>query len=440
MRRQEPNSLRFQDVRMRTGYQVSDFARKPKNGLIMVNGGLITMAVLLTAGIKQFCNNPCRSSKPMSFRRLAVGPHTVIPNLSDGPIPAEIRREARLSRCCAIRRGRCDRRRPIGMRDRRVAGMRPPREGTGVVLVLFAAALWATVGVGARLVPAATVYPPEFLGFARTAIAGPVILSIALVALGPRAALGQRPAFGDLVLFAASNAVFQIGLFRSFAALGVNVTVFLTVCLPPVLALLRDLVRQREPVARGSFLALALAVAGLVLIAADRNAGPAAPPSSDGLAAAILASVAFVTMSDAARSLSRRTPPLMIAGLGLSLSSAIILTLLPFISTIRLASLPEALSDPTILWLAVYLGLGPTALAYVCYCKGIAACRSALVALIASMIEPAIATGLALWVLTDRPFAPETLGCAVLMLAMLVLWHSERELARRTAVTVRHAE
>lgn len=301
---------------------------------------------------------------------------------------------------------------------------------TGIPLVLAAASLWATVGVAAQIVPAASEFPPEIPGFARTAIAGPALLLAALIALGPSAIRSARLNPAGLLVFAASNAVFQIGLFRCFALLGVTVTVFLTVCLPPIMAMAWDWVRRREPVGAGNVLALAHAVIGLWLIADGLAFGGTEMPSSEGIATAIVASLAFVAMTDAARSLGRTAPPLLIAGAGLSLTSALLLIVLPVIGAASLSVVTAALGDPTILGLLVYLGLGPTALAFSCYCTGISRCRSASVGLIASMIEPAIAAGLAIWILSDIPTVAEAIGCTLLAMAMCVLWQSERSLAR----------
>ncbi|MEO8242688.1 MAG: EamA family transporter, partial [bacterium] len=309
--------------------------------------------------------------------------------------------------------------------------MHPASRATGVPLVLLAASLWATVGVAAQLVPAASEFPPEILGFARTAIAGPVLLLVAIIVPGPKAIRLTRLNPAGLVVFATSNAIFQIGLFRCFAILGVTVTVYLTVCLPPLMAMVWNWLRQRESVGVGNVLALAHAVTGLWLIGHGFAFGGTGMPSSEGIVMAIIASLAFVTMTDAARTLGRTEPPLLITGAGLTLSSALLLLTLPVIGVASLSVMTAALGDPTILGLAIYLGLGPTALAYVCYCAGIARCRSVLVGLIASMIEPAIAAVLAISILSDKPSMAEAVGCSLLMIAILILWQSERGLARR---------
>ncbi|WP_365967741.1 EamA family transporter [Mesorhizobium sp.] len=74
----------------------------------------------------------------------------------------------------------------------------------------------------------------------------------------------------------------------------------------------------------------------------------------------------------------------------------------------------------------IYLGLGPTALAYVCYCAGVARCRSAVAGLVASMIEPAVAAGLAFLFLNETLTAWQTLGCLMLLTAIVILWLDEQ--------------
>jgi len=308
-------------------------------------------------------------------------------------------------------------------------------EKSGILLVMVAASLWATVGVGAQLVPASAGLAPELLGFARTAIAGPVILMLAIGKFGLGRITAARINPSGLLLFAVSNAVFQVGLFRCFTLLGVTITVFLTVCLPPIIAMVFGWFQRREEITAGNVIALGYSVAGLGLIAVNNDIGRPTEAQISGLALAVITSIAFVTMSSAARSASRTSPPLLFAGAGLSLSSLVIFLLLPIANVPDISRLIPSLADPSVLGLVLYLGLGPTALAYICYCKGIAKSRSSFVALTATMIEPAVAALLAIWILADSPSTTETMGCMLLMMAMLILWQSEQKLALKRAGT-----
>jgi len=294
----------------------------------------------------------------------------------------------------------------------------------GAGLVILAAALWATVGVMVKLVPAAAELPPEALGLARTLIAGPLVL----LAAG-RNLLRLRQVLrdidrGQLAAFALAGVIFQICLFRSFDALGVTLTVVLTVCLPPVIAMIWSLARG-VPYGRGALLALGLAILGLGLFAFAKGLDGPDGSRSWGLFLAFTASLAFVWMSASARSLARSAPPMLVAGLGLTLSGLIFCTMIPFLPGLSPSSLRSLAGDPEVIALVVYLAAIPTALAYVCYCAGMARCRSTGAGLIATMIEPAIAAVLAAWFLHERLGDSEILGCLLMVLAILVLMRTE---------------
>ena len=301
-------------------------------------------------------------------------------------------------------------------------------EQTGILLVIAAATLWATVGVATQLVPGALELSPELYGFARTAIAGPVLLVLAWTVGRGRRLQFARMWRREIVVFALSSVLFQLCLFRSFAEVGVTVTVFLTVCLPPVLAGIWTLMVRQAPVNAAACTALGLALAGLASFAIGRGAGIAAVGMDvASLFFPILASIAFVVMSYAARSLAEAATPLEVAGAGLTLSSLLLLPALPwFLPSGDALATTWALADGKVLILLLYLGLGPTALAYFCYCAGMARCKSAISGLIATMIEPVVAAALAMALLHERLTSGELVGCLLLMLAMTVLWQGER--------------
>jgi DME family drug/metabolite transporter len=83
--------------------------------------------------------------------------------------------------------------------------------------------------------------------------------------------------------------------------------------------------------------------------------------------------------------------------------------------------------------LVVYLGLVPTALAYLCYCAGIARCRTAVTGLVASMIEPLLAALLASLLLGETVLPITAAGCGILLAAIVLLWQGERPPAPRIA-------
>lgn len=298
---------------------------------------------------------------------------------------------------------------------------------SGLALVMSAAALWATVGVVSRFVPHELAVPDEVYGFARTIVAGPAMLLMALVT-GCTRKIGVG--VGDLsgfLLFGISCAIFQVCLFRSFTLLGVTITVFLTVCLPPVITVFWSLRKIGEPISRQVLLALAISVTGLLAFVSTDTASGNPLDLMLGLALSLLASVAFVLMTNAARSLCADHSPIFVSGLGLVIASLVLALAAMTIAPHAPTHLRAAMGDWRSISVLVYLGLGPTALAYVCYCAGMARCRSAVTGLIASMIEPAVATGLSFLFLNETLTAWQALGCLMLLTAIVMLWLDEQK-------------
>ena len=304
-------------------------------------------------------------------------------------------------------------------------------EKSGIAFVLLAVSLWGTVGISVKLVPSSPVLTPEFLAFARTIIGGAAMLLVALVFVGPHSLRINRFDICHLAKFAMANAVFQIGLFQCFEQLGVTVTAFLTGCLPPAIAATWALFRRPGSVAAGTLASLGLSVLGLAFIASGGDLTPAEAVLQSGMMFAVATSIAFIVMSDAAQSLGRTLQPMAATGIGLTFSGALLLIVALATSSLQMPTIMAELSKPHLLHLSLYLGLVPTALAFLLFCKGIALCSSALVGLTASMFRPAVAMGLSVWILSDTPSAVEAMGCALLMLAMVILWQSERSLARK---------
>ena len=296
---------------------------------------------------------------------------------------------------------------------------------SGLALVMLAAALWATVGVASQLLPHEGNLPEEVFGFARTVVAGPALLFAALVAGRGTTFAGLRHNARGFFVFGLCCAIFQVGLFRSFTMLGVTITVFLTVCLPPIIAVAWSVLKGTEHVSRHIYSAIGMAVVGLIAFSSTAAASGEIEKILLGLMFSLAASVAFVLMSHAARSLSESHPPLLIAGLGLTVTAVFLAPVAYLMLPIGMGELTGRLMDWQYGAVLLYLGLVPTALAYVCYCSGMARCRSAVAGLVASMIEPAVATGLAFLFLREFLSPWEVMGCVLLFFAMLTLWLDE---------------
>ncbi len=301
-----------------------------------------------------------------------------------------------------------------------------PSAVTGIGLVMVAAALWATVGVAVQITPDGGRIPEVLLATARTGIAGPMLLAVwALGVGGGRMATLRRLAPGPLAVFALASAIFQICLFRCFAQLGVTAAVFLTVFLPPVLACVWSVLRGVAGLSGQSAAALVLALGGMVLVTLGGRDG-AAPEAVQGLVNGVIASVAFVAMSFAAATLASTSRPILFTGAGLTLSALILGGLAVGAGQVgAVDAMPGNLGMGPVL-LVLYLGLLPTALAYLCYCTGLARCRTPAVGLVASMIEPLLAALFAGFLLGEHLSGTMMSGCVLLIVAMVLLWRAEQ--------------
>ena len=136
----------------------------------------------------------------------------------------------------------------------------------GLLLATAAATLWGTVGIASKLLPDGVTLSSFHLGFARLAIAAPLLMLFSALVLGR--ALWAIPArvWPWIAAVGALAACYQFCLFVSLEQLGVARTALLTVCLPPVLiAGASALVSHQRPSA-WTMGALLLALGGLSLV------------------------------------------------------------------------------------------------------------------------------------------------------------------------------
>src|SRR5687767_12769275 len=104
---------------------------------------------------------------------------------------------------------------------------------TGLCLVCIAAVLWGTVGVASNLMTDLSVIDPPVAGLARTAL-GSLSLLISTEWPGIPRVQGRLP-LRLLAPFGVAGAVFQTCRLAACDAVGVTVTVAVTVCAPVML-------------------------------------------------------------------------------------------------------------------------------------------------------------------------------------------------------------
>jgi DME family drug/metabolite transporter len=291
-----------------------------------------------------------------------------------------------------------------------------PAPARGFLLVVLAALCWGTSGISGDVVADRTGLDPLDIAWHRMAIGAAVLLAVQLARArrgGARTPLtpGLRWRLGAV---GAALAVYQSAYFAAVATAGVSIATLVALGLAPLLVAVGSTVLGHGRPDRATGLALAVALAGLVLLVGVSAGGDGGEAVLLGALSAVGCAIAYAGVV----LLSARVPdgvPTTTAGFT---AGAVLLTPVAVIAGLDLTA------DPLSLALLVYLGLVPTALAYGLFFTGVRAVPAA-VASIVTLLEPLTATALAAAVLGER-LAPTALAGGALMLGAVTALYLRR--------------
>jgi drug/metabolite transporter, DME family len=282
----------------------------------------------------------------------------------------------------------------------------------GLLLVGCAAISWGTTGATMTLA-AREAAGPLLVGWARLAVAAPCLLAAAWLAGARAERSSPRPTLARVDWLAlgaagAAMAAYQLCFFSAVTLTGVAVAALLAICSAPILiALLARLAlgERLPPVVRAS---LALSVAGTgLLVVGPRGLGEIAGRFGLGALLALGAGLSYAVYAVGTKRLLVRIAPLPLTAATFSLAALLISPALLAAGPVR-----RPLADAWLL--LVYLGVVPTALAYLLFTAGLRRVP-ATAAGIASLLEPLTATTLGVVVFG------ESLGAAGIAGALLLL-------------------
>lgn len=272
--------------------------------------------------------------------------------------------------------------------------------------VLLASLCFGTTGTAQALGPDGLA--PAGVGAGRILVGGALLVAVALLANGARAltSLPRRP----LVIAAAAVATYQVSFFAAVADTGVGVGTIVALGSAPALAGAIEWALERRAPARAWAMATALACAGVAMLAL---AGADADISLPGVGLALCAGAAYAGYTLAAkRMLGGHTPETVMAGaFGLGA-----LLLVPVLAITGASWIVE----PGGAALALFLGIVPTALAYLLFARGLRRLSAAETATL-TLAEPLTAALLGVIVLGERMSAPATLGGGLILAGLLIL-------------------
>ncbi len=290
-------------------------------------------------------------------------------------------------------------------------------------LVLLASLCFATTGTAQALGPGGI--DPAAVGAARVAFGGALLVAVALLLRRRSGGTRRRWARGPVIAGAAGVALYQVSFFAAVDDTGVAVGTIVALGSAPTLAgALEWALRGRRPEARWVG-ATALACAGVALLALA--GGGEAGISLPGVGLALIAGGSYATYTLSAKRLlddGHAPESVMAAAFGLGA-----IALLP----VLILSGPGWLASGGGLALALFLGIVPTALAYILFARGLRGIEASEAATL-TLAEPLTAALLGIVVLGERVGGAGAVGALLVLAGLLALAVRPRMAARPAPV------
>jgi drug/metabolite transporter, DME family len=242
-------------------------------------------------------------------------------------------------------------------------------------------------------------------------LAGGGLLVAFLTLTGRRWPTG-RAAWTRIAVNGLLSALFQSCYFAAIALTSVSLATLVTIGGTPVIVAVAEQVRGRRALGRAGVITIALALAGLGLLVGLPGGGFSESAVLASTVLALLSAAGFAAVTLIGTSPVADLDELTLNGFGFSLGG---LVLLPLAALLGGLGFRPGLASAGLL---AALGIGPTAVAYTLYFRGLRKASASSAALL-SLIEPLTAAVLAALVLGNRLSATGIAG-AVLLLAAVV--------------------
>jgi DME family drug/metabolite transporter len=283
------------------------------------------------------------------------------------------------------------------------------RPGPGLLYLITSGLLWGTGGLTGSLLSRVAGLSAMSVAASRLT-AGGVLIVIFLTVTGRRRPVG-RAAWTRIAVIGVLAALYQSCYFIAVALTSVALATLVTIGTAPVIVLAVYRVTGRRA-GRLAPVAACLALAGLgLLVGLPSGFSQTAVLASAGMGVLAAAGFAAVTLTSA-----RPVPgldDLTVTGFGFTLGGLILLPLAAALGGLSFRLGPEAAG------LLLALGVGPTAVAYTLYFRGLRR-AAATTATLLSLLEPLTGAILAAFVLGQRLSATGIAGAATLLAAVVV--------------------
>jgi DME family drug/metabolite transporter len=288
----------------------------------------------------------------------------------------------------------------------------PVRRPSAVPLLCLVVAgqLWGTGGLTGTLLGRAAGLSPLSVAALRLLAGGGLIVAFRVIP-GRRWPSG-RAAWARVAVTGLLAATFQAAYFSSVSLTSVSLATLVTIGATPVIVLAGELLLGRRRLDRSGVMRTALALVGLGLLVGLPAGGYGADAVLESAGMALLAAAGFAVLTLAGAVPVPGLGEETVTGLGFTLGGLILLPLAAAAGGLAFRPTAAALG-----WLAV-LAVGPTALAYTLYFRGLRGAPASTGALL-SLLEPLTATVLSVAFLGNR-LSPTGIAGAVLLAAAVI--------------------
>jgi DME family drug/metabolite transporter len=281
------------------------------------------------------------------------------------------------------------------------------RSVSGLWFLVLAGCLWGTGGLTGSVLAHSAGLGPLAVAAYRLGIGGAALLAV--LAVTRRSFPRGRAAWTRVVALGLLAALFQSSYFAAVDRTGISLATLVAIGAAPVLVLLAEALSGRRRVLGVNVVAAVLAVSGLALLIGVPQAGR----DLAGAGLALLAAAGFATMTFIGARPVAGLDDLASTGAAFTLGAVVLVPLA--LAGGGLGFTPR----PGDIGLLLLLGLGPTALGYAAYFRGLRTTPAGTAALLA-LLEPLVGTALAYAVLGDR-LGPAGLTGAAILVAALIL-------------------
>ena len=279
-----------------------------------------------------------------------------------------------------------------------------------LLCLVVAGLLWGTGGLTGTLLGRAAGLSPLSVAALRLLAGGGLIVAFRVIP-GRRWPSG-RAAWARVAVTGLLAATFQAAYFSSVSLTSVSLATLVTIGATPVIVLAGELLLGRRRLDRPSVMRTALALAGLGLLVGLPAGGYGADAVLESAGMALLAAAGFAVLTLAGAVPVPGLGEETVTGLGFTLGGLILLPLAAAAGGLAFRPTAAALG-----WLAA-LAVGPTALAYTLYFRGLRGAPASTGALL-SLLEPLTATVLSVAFLGNR-LSPTGIAGAGLLAAAVI--------------------